>query len=102
MEFAVFRYLTAKVVPKFEVSLGIFLVIHLISGGYLLQGQYWARRLYLWATPLIILFVALRSAGGPAPGTGLAVGVLGATYAAAAAVLFQPSSKAFFARSRPQ
>ena len=31
LEFAVFRYLTAKVVPKFEVSLGIFLVIHLIS-----------------------------------------------------------------------
>ena len=31
LEYAVFRYFTAKVVPKFQVSLGIFLIIHLIS-----------------------------------------------------------------------
>jgi len=91
-------------VPYATLPLVFFfvLVVHLLSGAYLYQGRDWARSLYLWASPCIILLVVVRSVVGPAPGTGLAVAVLGGTYLAALGVLFQASTRSFLSRPRPQ
>jgi hypothetical protein len=83
--------------PLFMFS---FLILHLVSGIYLLQAQAWARPVYLWIVPILLVGWVIEASRSTAPGVMAAMAVFAVTYVVGLVVLLQGSVRAYLANSR--